>query len=252
MKKIRILAIGNSFSQDAFGHLHNVAKEFSLDVETVNLYIGGCDLARHHKNMVEDLEEYEYEKNAVMLHMSTIDAALAEGDWDYISFQQVSHATGKPATYAPYLTELVAHVREKCPKAELLLHETWAYEWDSTHGGFAFYENDQVKMYNKLYNAYCAAAHRHGLHIIPSGEVVQAVRGVAPFLYKEGGYSLCRDGFHMHFEHGRYLVALTWLSELFGIRASESRYVPGEVCDEQALSVLRETVDTFFQKRLQK
>jgi hypothetical protein len=103
-----------------------------------------------------------------------------------------------------------------------------------------------------LHNAYYGAAKRHGLRIIPAGDVLQAVRGVDPFRYEAGGYSLCRDGFHMHLKYGRYLLTLTWLSELFSIRAKESRFVPGTDCDEHALTVLRETVDSFFQKRAQK
>lgn len=252
MKPIRILAIGNSFSQDAFGLLHAVAEERGLDVETVNLYIGGCSLERHHQNLLSGEAAYDYEKNAVKLRNCSIDEALAEGDWDYISLQQVSHESGIPETYEPFLEVLVAHIRKTCPNTKLLMHETWAYEQDSTHSGFAKYNNDQTEMYVRARDTYRAAAERYGLHLIPSGEAVQALRAVDPFRYEAGGMSLCRDGFHMHLYYGRYLLALTWLAELFGVRATDSGFVPNDGCDPAALTVLRKTVDAFFQKRLQK
>ena len=232
--------------------MHAVAEERGLDVETVNLYIGGCSLERHHQNLLSGETVYDYEKNGVPIRKSSIDEALSEGDWDYISLQQVSHESGRPETYEPFLEVLVAHIRRACPNAKLLMHETWAYERDSAHSGFAKYNNDQAEMYTKACNTYRAAAERYGLHLIPSGEAVQTLRGVDPFRYEAGGISLCRDGFHMHLHYGRYLLALTWLAELFGVRATGSCFVPNAECDATALAVLRETVDTFFQYRLQK
>ena len=49
---MRILAIGNSFSQDAFKYLHKVAEAAGKEVTTVNLYIGGCTLERHWNNVL--------------------------------------------------------------------------------------------------------------------------------------------------------------------------------------------------------
>jgi hypothetical protein len=48
------------------------------------------------------------------------------------------------------LTELVAFVREKCPKAKIYFHQTWAYEIDSDHGGFVNYNRDQQEMYRRI------------------------------------------------------------------------------------------------------
>lgn len=48
---IHVLSIGNSFSQDAQRYLHDLAESKGVDLETVNLMIGGCSLERHFRNL---------------------------------------------------------------------------------------------------------------------------------------------------------------------------------------------------------
>ena len=48
---MRILAIGNSFSQDATAMLQPVLAASGIQAEVVNLYIGGCPLERHWQNI---------------------------------------------------------------------------------------------------------------------------------------------------------------------------------------------------------
>ena len=48
---MRILAIGNSYSQDATRYLHQIARRGGVALNVSNLYIGGCPLSRHFKNM---------------------------------------------------------------------------------------------------------------------------------------------------------------------------------------------------------
>ena len=48
---MKVLCIGNSFSTDATAYLSRVATSAGVSLETYNLYIGGCSLARHWKNV---------------------------------------------------------------------------------------------------------------------------------------------------------------------------------------------------------
>ena len=48
---MKVLAIGNSFSNDAMRYLHGIAKADGVDMKTVNLFIGGCPLSRHYANI---------------------------------------------------------------------------------------------------------------------------------------------------------------------------------------------------------
>lgn len=247
---MNILAIGNSFSQDATRYLHAVMLSGGVAGRVVNLYIGGCSLEQHWRNAQTDSAGYLYELNGESTgRYVSIAQALAEGGWDVITLQQASHDSGLERTYFPYLEELLAYVRRAAPKARVLLHETWAYERDSTHPQFPRYHCDQAEMYASLRGAYAAAAQRCGLDMLPCGDVVQAVRGRAPFVYEAGGLSLCRDGFHMSLTYGRYLLAAVWYETLTGRSIYSSSYAPcaplapeGESVDGAALNVIRAAV----------
>ena len=60
---MKILSIGNSFSQDAHRWLHSIAKADNYELDTVNLYIGGCSLETHWFNYVNDIPGYDMEGN---------------------------------------------------------------------------------------------------------------------------------------------------------------------------------------------
>lgn len=246
---MNILAIGNSFSQDATRYLHEIMTDGGVDSRVVNLYIGGCSLERHWHNAETDSADYLYELNGVSEgRCVTLRQALLEREWDVITLQQASHDSGIEATYYPFLTRLLDFVRGLAPRARIMLHKTWAYERDSTHPGFANYGNDQGEMYARLSAAYGNAAARNGLDMIPCGDAVQAVRAREPFVYEAGGRSICRDGFHMELTYGRYLLAAVWYETLTGSSVLDNAYVPcAPLAPEQpvdmcALDVIRNTV----------
>ncbi len=226
---IKVLAIGNSFSQDATQHLHDVAEAGGVHMLVGNLYIGGCSLETHWKNASTDAREYEFYVNGKLEKKSSIKEAFDYAGWDYVTFQQVSHLSGVPETYLPYLDYLSGYVKSIAPKARQLLHQTWAYETDSKHEGFIFYKNDQKYMFEKLKDAYNYHAARMGLKIIPCGEAMQIARSTSPFDYGNGGRSLCRDGFHASLSLGRYLLSAVWYEVLTGRSILDNPYVPGTV-----------------------
>ncbi len=225
MKKI--LAIGNSFSEDATKFLHPLAESAGVDTKVVNLYVGGCSLEKHWAHIQQHAAPYQVQINGTITERhASIQEMLAEEDWDFIVTQQASHDSGWPDTYEPFLGDLVQYLHEKVPQAEVLLMETWAYEQDSDHWAFPRYHRDQVEMLRRLSKAYRDAAARHGLRLIPCGDVIQAVRGLPEFNVSNGGMSLCRDGFHMHFLYGRYLLACVWAWVLLDIDPAQTDYLP--------------------------
>lgn len=247
---IKILAIGNSFSQDATYYLHQIAAADQVDTKVVNLYIGGCSLERHWNNMESGAAEYLYEENGSSSEQYvSIPTALDMEEWDYVVTQQASHDSGLIETYHPYIECIAGYVGKKCPKAEFLIQQTWAYEIDSLHSLFSRYHHSQEEMFLKLSEAYRAVAKQLGIRLIPCGDVVQTLRKKEPFLYGQGGMSICRDGFHMNILYGRYLLAATWYRTLFGASVSNNTYIPSTnlapnvVCNQQILRVIKETVD---------
>lgn len=60
---VRILAIGNSFSEDAIeNYLYDLAQAENIEVIIGNLYIGGAPLDLHWHNAKENIPAYDYRK----------------------------------------------------------------------------------------------------------------------------------------------------------------------------------------------
>lgn len=216
---MKILSIGNSFSQDAHKWLYQIAKACGEDFYNVNLYVSGCSLEMHHEYIVGDVPAYEHEiKGEVNTgRFVTLAQALKEEDWDVITVQQVSQLSGKPETYEPHLSVLLDTVRAACPNAKIYLHQTWAYEYNATYSGFAHYNNDQALMHNSIMDTTEAVAERIGAPLIPVGRIIQSMRKNIPeFDYPNGGLSLNRDGFHLTWDYGRFAAAATWFKTLTG------------------------------------
>jgi len=249
---LNILAIGNSFSQDATRFLHQTAAASGIDTKVVNLYIGACSLERHWGNIESGKREYQYQLNGMITERQvSIEEVLSEEKWDYIITQQVSQSSGWADTYEPFLGLMTGYLKEKAPDTELLLHETWAYEEDSQHPGFVRYNRSQKEMFERLNSCYSRMADKYGLRLIPSGEIIQSIRSKPKFSVNEGGLSLCRDGFHMSLLYGRYLLACIWLKYLTGIKVIDNTYVPETVesadkADIGLIMTLREYVDEWF------
>ena len=197
---MKILAIANSFSQDASTFLHQTAKAQGIELDVYNLYIGGCPLEKHWANWETGEAAYDLQVNGASVgRMVSIQEMLDMGGWDAIITQQASHDSGWMDTYEPFLGQLVEVFRSKAPGARLLLQETWAYDPDSTHGRFARYRRSQQEMYQRLRRCYTTMAEKYGLELIPCGDMIQQVRALEPFCMEKGGRSLCRDGFHMSY-----------------------------------------------------
>lgn len=215
---MKVLSIGNSFSQDAHKWLHKLAENNGFDLETVNLYIGGCSLETHWKNAKENNADYEFELNGNSTGRNiSIHEALQLEKWDVITVQQVSGLSGLYETYEPYLSSLLSVIKAAQSDAKIFFHQTWAYERDSSHADFARYDNNQATMFDCIKKASEKAAKSIGAELIPTGTVIQILRETVPeFDYANGGISLCRDGFHLSLDYGRFAAAAVWLYTLSG------------------------------------
>lgn len=221
---MKVLAIGNSFSQDATRYLHDVAKADGYDLKVVNLFIGGCPLSLHYKNINNDNRAYLYEFNGINTEICvSVKDALESDLWDYVTVQQVSRESMDYETYQPYLDALVSYIHKYCPKAKILVHETWAYK-DKTDTLQRFGYENQADMYNDVKNAYIKAAEHLKTEMIPSGEAMQN-------LLRNGVPVIHRDHIHASFGLGRLTLAFTWYEFLTG-RSTDGIEIPDSVLDE--------------------
>ena len=223
---LKVLAIGNSFSQDTMWHLEEIARsEGYTDVKLGTLYIGGSSLKTNWTKADGDLPDYRYYYNYDGNWKNTggqnfaISQALAEQDWDIVTLQQSSGSSGQGSTYEPYLGNLVEYVQTNEPGAKIVWNMTWAYSQDSSHESFPNYNNDQMTMYNGIVGAtqnvvapYVAAGRIE--KIIPCGTAIQNAR--TSYI----GDEFDRDGYHLNIM-GRIVTACTWYSVLTDSKLDE-------------------------------
>lgn len=205
---MNILAIGNSFSQDATRYVHGIARSMGKKWNTANLYIGGCSLAQHFRNMHTENAAYELQWNGSNTGFYvSIQESLLSRNWDVITLQQASHFSPFYDTYQPYLKELAAYIRRLCPKAKLYIHQTWAYEACSAKlESVAFPTPDA--MFAQVEKAYAQAASEINADgIIPAGKLMLALSEHSP---------VHRDTFHASLGLGRYALGLLWYRVLSG------------------------------------
>ncbi|MBD1422324.1 DUF4886 domain-containing protein [Sphingobacterium chuzhouense] len=216
---IKVLAIGNSFSQDALEfYLSGLARAAGIPIVIGNLSIGGASLALHWDNASNDKAVYAYRKiNAEGKRESrsnvTISEALSDQDWDFVSFQQVSQNAGRFETFIEPLPMLYSYVQEKLQGKEtkFVFHQTWAYAQNTTHGGFKQYNRNQLEMYHAIVEVSKRVKELVPIDIVvPSGTAIQNGRTSVI------GDNFCRDGFHLDVNIGRYTAAATWFEVISG------------------------------------
>lgn len=225
---MKVLSIGNSFSQDAQRWLHQCAASAGVDLTCVNLCIGGCPLTRHWQNVQSGEAAYEYEVNGKNEGAAALVETLRAEAWDVVTIQQVSGESGRPQSYLPELPLLAEVIRRECPSATLYLHQTWGYEYNADHPSMPAYNRDADEMFRRVCDSYAMAAKLIDAPLIPAGEVIYRARLLPRFDVRNGGVSLHRDGYHLSLVYGRYAAAVTWLATLCGVDPETVTYAPSE------------------------
>ncbi len=209
-KSMKILSIGNSFSQDAQRYFAEIAKANGQEITAVNLYIGGCSLKRHYVNMLDDEKAYSFEFNGQSTGlMVSIKDALKSNSWDYITLQQVSHQSFREESYHPYIEELCEYIKLHCEHAEICIHQTWGYPAEYPRLQEMGYDTT-AKMFEDVRAAYEEVAKKLEVtNIIRSGEAMLRA-------YEAKGAEVYRDSVHAGLGFGRYTLGLTWYRHFFG------------------------------------
>ena len=240
---MKILFIGNSFSANATRYIREIS-EGELYVR--NLYIGGCSLETHATNIENDTPAYEYQVDAKAVAMTSIKSALLCEEWDVVSVQQVSSLSGIYESYFPYINTVLAEVKKYRPNARIVFHRTWAYNYGSTHPGYANYNNDTDLMERMIDNTAKQIAEKYRFDIIPSGVAEYKGINTPEFDIRQGGETLTApDTFHLSAEYGRYLAGLVLYRFFTGKSATRVTFLP-DGCNENLIKKLQEIADSAF------
>ena len=218
-EKFVLLSIGNSFSQDAQRYLYQIARADGVKITPINLYIGGCPLSLHYRNMMSGEKAYLLEMNGQNTGFKvSLKEALLNRDWDVVTIQQVSQKSPYYETYSPYLDKLVEYVRLCVPKAKIAVHQTWAYEQDSHRLNVELGYSNHTDMFRDIEESYKKAAEQICADfVIPSGKVFQ-------MLIESGISKIHRDTFHANLGIGRYSLGLLWYAYLTGNNISKNTF----------------------------
>lgn len=247
-KTLKVLAIGNSFSNNTTRFLYDIAKAEGVEnIVLGRLYIGGCSLEKHVKCADTNATEYTYYRNTTgswePVENATLLYGLQDEDWDIITMQQQSGKSGLPDSYEPFLGQLIEFVNanKTNPDAKLVWHMTWAYQSDSTQAAFANYANNQDTMYQCIVTATqeVILPNEAFSAIIPAGTAVQNAR-TSYF-----GDMLTKDGFHLN-ELGEIIGGYMWYATFVGkpLDGIKLDKIPGSIdLTEENQAIIAEAVN---------
>lgn len=248
---MKVLCIGNSFSADATAYLHQAAKSAGVELETYNLYIGGCSLERHWNHVVCKARDYLLEINGESTdrRVSIQDMILGQGGetpyWDVITLQQASHFSTDYGSYQPYLGNLTDWLSRHASYGELAIHQTWAYEQGSRRLTEEMGYEDPADMFRDIKQAYEKGARDCGIRMaIPSGQCFQD-------LLRDGIGRIHRDTFHALIPLGRYVLSLVWLAALTGTCPEKVTFCPDGLHETLAEGI-RRLVTVHMQEYMEK
>lgn len=279
-QNLKILTIGNSFTNSLTQYFPEVVKSTGCDILLELANHSGCELSRHWRYI-----DWEEQDAAVRMYQEPrikMRDILARETWDIVTIQQASRESWRAETYQPYATNIYEYVKQYAPQAEVVIQQTWSYREDDPRimpdGEWGINQNS---MYELLTKAYRKLAAELNLRIIPTGYAVQLARQQQPFRFQnydpamletirwpdmpsqagslvgvmswrkgeDGELKLMRDSIHLNLR-GQYLQACVWFAFLYGRNVKEITFVPQIIGDSDAQflrEIARQAVNTFEQ-----
>ncbi|MBI5835209.1 MAG: DUF4886 domain-containing protein [Armatimonadetes bacterium] len=172
-KVVRLLAVGNSFSQNATTYLPSLVKAAGHQLILHQCAIGGGTLAQHW-DKVTQLAADPTDKRGRYSSGKTLQEELSAEKWDVVTIQQASIKSHDANTYRPFAGQLAGFIKQYAPSATLWLHQTWAYRCDDPRfrpaKPAAGEPPSQEAMYRQLTSAYETIAKELGVGLLPVGD----------------------------------------------------------------------------------
>lgn len=235
---MKILLISNSFGVNLQKYAKEIANANNFEVDIYTLYIGGCSLETHDKNIKENNKNYELFCNGKSLgKYVSINEFIDTEKWDYISLQQASHFSGNFSSYFPYIKSVCAFVRKRCPNSKIIFHKTWAYS------GRNLFKYEEVKSWESSFNF------KNNI------EMENGIKKAVKFLQKEEKFEFILDsgavvfegekyflnifdeqGFHLN-NLGCYLIGLNLIKELRK-QQIKNVFVPDEIDENTCIKMV--------------
>jgi len=280
-KTVKLLCIGNSFSNNATTFLPDIVKAAGNTLVLRSAVIGGGSMQQHWER-VEHAEKGAPEEKE-LYNGKTLKQLLESDTFDFVTIQQYSMISHDVNTYRPYAKNLYDFVKKLQPKAEVVIHQTWPYRVDDPRftkkPAKAGEPESQQAMYDGLTKAYETIAGELGVRIIPTGDAFEMANtdpewGFKPdpnfdpkklqhpdpiverhslnmghtwSKSKDGKFTLGYDGHHASIA-GEYLGACAFYETLYGESVVGNTFAPKGISPEDA-KYLQETAHKAVEKR---
>lgn len=267
-KTVRLLTVGNSFSQNATRFLGSLASAAGHVLVHHQAVIGGATLAQHWEK-AEQFEKDPQDQRGFYASKRSLQQELRAEPWDFVTIQQASIRSHDVSTYRPYARQLHAYIKKHAPQAEVLLHQTWAYRCDDPRFAVTSPKPGepatQEAMYQGLTQACTTIAAELGVRLIPVGDAFHLADTHPTWRYQpdrkfdfrsaqppmlpdqahslhagwrwqkqaDGKLALRLDGHHAG-PAGEYLGACVWYEVLFGESAVGNAFQPPGIASAEA------------------
>ena len=217
-KEIKILGLGNSYSNDTFWMLKDIAESAGYKVTVGISHLSGGSLEEVYDVINGNGTVTTYNKfTASGLNARTNFNAkdiITDEDWDYIFIQQASTSAMDYTTYQPALGNLVSYLKANAtnPSVKLGINMPWVRPISNGTIGTA---EKQLQVNDAIVDACQQAMFDESLDIfIPTG--IAVMNGRSNEYLAQVSNELTRDGSHLDEGIGRYLAALTAFNAIFG------------------------------------
>ncbi len=250
---LKVLTIGNSFSENTSVYASEIARSNGKDLTFGYLKFPSCTIEMHYTAAVENRAVFKFDVtfpdgthdtaaqkaaassfDAVDGGGATVEYALNYCDWDVIVFQQESSSSRYASTFEK-LGDLIAYVQAKAPNARLAIHEVWRWgDWGADQ--FALIQANTR-----------AAAAQYQLEYIPTGTAFEYARTAL------GSDTIVNDndGHHQHANaYGQYIAGSCYVAALFGVPVSEDTFTSHPyVNDNRQVAVLTKAANDAVASR---
>ena len=280
-KTVRVLTVGNSFSQNATHYLGDLAKASGDTLVLRGCNVGGASMELHWKK-AEAFEKDPKDKEGLYSAGKSLKEDLTSGKWDFVTIQQASIKSHDLATYRPFAKQLSDYIHQHAPDATLLLHETWEYRVDDPRFSITKPKDGEPKtqdeMYRGLSDAYSTIAKEIGVRRLPVGDAFHVANRDEKWGYKpptekfdpktanpgevpaqphslnagwkattkDGKTTVAMDGHHANLA-GEYLGACVWYEVMFAKNVEENSFAPKGL-DADYAKFLRATAHRVVQE----
>lgn len=189
-KTVRLLTVGNSFSQNATHVLDGIVKADGQTLIHHRCVIGGSGFAQHWERAEKHTKDPADKAGRYESGKSLLEELKAE-PWDVITIQQASIRSHNVETYRPSAKQLCDFIRQHAPQSEVVLLQTWAYRVDD--GRFSAKAAAAAKpgepktreeMYAGLSAAYRTVGQELGVRRIPVGDAFHLADSDAAWGFK--------------------------------------------------------------------